>query len=50
MTLNTKRSLLKLASWSTVAAAAALVGCGRRKRPRPLPRRPLQRHPPNPRP
>ena len=31
MTLNTKRSLLKLASWSTVAAAAALVGCGKKE-------------------
>ncbi|MDP1901007.1 MAG: BMP family ABC transporter substrate-binding protein [Rubrivivax sp.] len=31
MTLTTKRSLLKLAHWSTVAAAAALVGCGKKE-------------------
>jgi simple sugar transport system substrate-binding protein len=31
MTHTTKRSLLKLASWSTVAAAAALVGCGKKE-------------------
>ncbi len=31
MTLTSKRSLLKLASWSTVAAAAALVGCGKKE-------------------
>jgi basic membrane protein A and related proteins len=33
MTLHTKRSLLKLASWSTLAAAAALVGCGKKEEP-----------------
>src|SRR5450631_3716990 len=30
MTLFTKRSLIKLAGWSSVAAAAALVGCGKK--------------------
>ena len=30
MTPVSKRSLLKLASWSTLAAAAALVGCGKK--------------------
>jgi simple sugar transport system substrate-binding protein len=33
MTLTSKRSLLKLASWSTIAAAAALVGCGKKEAP-----------------
>jgi basic membrane protein A len=33
MTLTSKRSLLKLASWSTIAAAAALVGCGKKEEP-----------------
>jgi len=33
MTVHTKRSLLKLASWSTLAAAAALVGCGKKEEP-----------------
>ncbi len=28
--MNTKRSLLQLAGWSTLVAAAALVGCGRK--------------------
>jgi len=31
MTLNTKRSLLRLASWSAIAATAALVGCGKKE-------------------
>ncbi len=31
MSLNTKRSLLKLAGWSTLAATAALVGCGKKE-------------------
>jgi basic membrane protein A and related proteins len=31
MTLTTKRSLLKLAGWSTLAATAALVGCGKKE-------------------
>ena len=31
MTQVSKRSLLKLASWSTIAAAAALVGCGKKE-------------------
>ncbi len=31
MTLITKRSLLKTAGWSTLAAAAALVGCGKQE-------------------
>jgi basic membrane protein A len=31
MTATTKRSLLKLAGWSAVAAAAALVGCGKKE-------------------
>jgi basic membrane protein A and related proteins len=31
MTDTSKRSLLKLASWSTVAAAATLVGCGKKE-------------------
>jgi basic membrane protein A and related proteins len=31
MTVTSKRSLLKLASWSTLAAAAALVGCGKKE-------------------
>ncbi|MDZ7591327.1 MAG: BMP family ABC transporter substrate-binding protein [Rubrivivax sp.] len=31
MTLLAKRSLLKLASWTAVAAAAALVGCGKKE-------------------
>ncbi len=33
MTVTSKRSLLKLASWSTLAAAAALVGCGKKEEP-----------------
>ncbi len=36
MTATTKRSLLKLAGWSAVAATAALVGCGKKEEaPRP---------------
>ncbi len=31
MTLESKRSLLKLAGWSTLAAAAALAGCGKKE-------------------
>ena len=31
MTLSTKRNLLKFAGWSTLAAAAALVGCGKKE-------------------
>ena len=31
MTVSSKRSLLKLASWSAIAAAAALVGCGKKE-------------------
>ncbi|OGB01000.1 MAG: BMP family ABC transporter substrate-binding protein [Burkholderiales bacterium RIFCSPHIGHO2_12_FULL_69_20] len=31
MTLKTKRTLLKLAGWSTLAATAALVGCGKKE-------------------
>jgi basic membrane protein A and related proteins len=31
MTDPTKRSLIRLASWSTLAAAAALVGCGKKE-------------------
>jgi len=31
MTLMTKRSLLQLSSWTTIAAAAALVGCGKKE-------------------
>jgi basic membrane protein A len=35
MTLNSKRSLIKLAGWSSLAAAAALVGCGKKEEPAP---------------
>ena len=35
MTLNTKRSVLKLAGWSTLAATAALLGCGKKDEPAP---------------
>jgi simple sugar transport system substrate-binding protein len=31
MSVHTKRSLLKLASWSALAATAALVGCGKKE-------------------
>ncbi|MCR5883168.1 BMP family ABC transporter substrate-binding protein [Rhizobacter sp. J219] len=31
MTSSSKRSLLKIAGWSTLAAAAALVGCGKKE-------------------
>jgi simple sugar transport system substrate-binding protein len=30
MTVSSKRSLIKLAGWSAIAAAAALVGCGKK--------------------
>ena len=33
MTEKSKRSLLKLAGWSTLAATAALVGCGKKEEP-----------------
>ncbi len=33
MTLVAKRSLLKLAGWTAVAATAALVGCGKKEEP-----------------
>ena len=29
--MTSKRSLLKLTGWSTLAAAAALVGCGKKE-------------------
>ena len=35
MTPTSKRSLLKLAGWSTLAATAALVGCGKKEEPAP---------------
>ncbi len=35
MTTLTKRSLLKLAGWSSLAATAALVGCGKKEEPAP---------------
>src|SRR3990167_10515571 len=36
MTLKTKRTLLKLAGWSTLAATAALVGCGKKEEAAPV--------------
>ena len=33
MTSNSKRSLIKLAGWSAVAALAALAGCGKKEEP-----------------
>ena len=37
MTIYSKRSLLRVASWTTLAAAAALVGCGKKEEaPAPL--------------
>lgn len=33
MTSQSKRSLIKLAGWSSLAAAAALVGCGKKEEP-----------------
>ena len=33
MNTNTKRRLLQLAGWSTLAATAALVGCGKKEEP-----------------
>ncbi|MFT3956673.1 MAG: BMP family ABC transporter substrate-binding protein [Piscinibacter sp.] len=33
MTSQSKRSLIKLAGWSTLAATAALVGCGKKEEP-----------------
>jgi simple sugar transport system substrate-binding protein len=36
MTVPTKRSLLRLASWSALAAAAALVGCGKKEEAAPV--------------
>ena len=36
MTLNTKRALLKALSLSTIAAAALLVGCGKKEAPAPV--------------
>ncbi|MDO8419258.1 MAG: BMP family ABC transporter substrate-binding protein, partial [Rubrivivax sp.] len=33
MTLVAKRSLIKLAGWTAVAATAALVGCGKKEEP-----------------
>jgi basic membrane protein A and related proteins len=35
MTLQSKRSLIKLAGWSSLAAAAALVGCGKKEEAKP---------------
>ncbi len=37
MTFTNKRALLKLAGWSTLAAAAAMVGCGKKEEPAPAP-------------
>jgi simple sugar transport system substrate-binding protein len=36
MKSNTQRRLLQLAGWSTLAAAAALVGCGKKEEPAPV--------------
>ena len=33
MTEKTKRSMLKLAGWTTLAATAALMGCGKKEEP-----------------
>jgi basic membrane protein A len=35
MTFHSKRTLIKLAGWSSLAAAAALVGCGKKEEPAP---------------
>jgi simple sugar transport system substrate-binding protein len=37
MTQQSKRSLIKLAGWSAIAAAAALVGCGKKEEAAPAP-------------
>jgi basic membrane protein A len=37
MTLSSKRALLRLAGWSTLAATAALVGCGKKEEAAPAP-------------
>ena len=37
MTQQSKRSLMKLAGWSAIAAAAALVGCGKKEEAAPAP-------------
>ena len=51
MTPVSKRSLLKLASWSTLAAAAALVGCGKKEEaPAPVAAAPASAPAPKPEP
>ena len=50
MTLKTKRSLLKLAGWSTLAATAALVGCGKKEEPAPVAAAPASAPAPKPEP
>ena len=37
MTSISKRTLMQAAGWSTLAAAAALVGCGKKEAPAPAP-------------
>src|SRR5437764_652193 len=37
MTLDTKRSMLKLAGWSVLATAAGLAGCGKKEEPAAVP-------------
>ena len=52
MTLVAKRSLLKLAGWTAIAAAAALVGCGKKEEapPPPAPPAAAPAAPPKPEP
>ena len=50
MTLKTKRTLLKLAGWSTLAATAALVGCGKKEEPAPVAAAPAPASAPAPKP
>lgn len=50
MTLTTKRSLLKLAGWSTLAATAALVGCGKKEEAAPAAAAPAAASAPAPKP
>jgi len=50
MRLTTKRSLLKLAGWSTLAATAALVGCGKKQEAAPVAAAPASASAPAPKP
>ena len=50
MTVSSKRAMLRLATFSAIAAAAALVGCGKKEEPKPAAAAPASAPAPKPEP